>query len=116
MKTSPKTTVEYDSQDYCNRDPLPGRVRGAYHRATARGSLALNHLLDKIVITGQQFADNRETRRLYQDVMRVVENNGHVTLPVSSEPFLAKRPVKVALVCLSAAALVALAIVAKMMA
>jgi hypothetical protein len=45
--------------------------------------------------------------------MRVVENNGQVTLPVFAEPFPTKRQIKVILFLLSALGLAAFAIVAR---
>jgi hypothetical protein len=95
-------------------------VRAAYEKAM-RGDARLTsntRMKRKFVVNGQQFAGEDEmpadVRKLCDDVMGVIENNGEVTLPNSrgQEPLITKRQLlSVVLVVgvLLAVALVALA-------
>lgn len=113
MKTSLRTKIRYHGQEYSSLEELPAAAREAYRKATASGTVALNHVLDKILLNGHRFDDRGGTRWLYDDVMSVVENNGQVTLPGSSEPFLTKRQIKVVVALAGALAVVGVAVVAK---
>ena len=89
-------------------------AQAACRNALMHGSVSLNKCLDKIILNGQVIPRGREDgRRLYEDIMSVVENNGAVTLPVSCEPWLSPRKVKVALAVAAAAAAVALVVAAR---
>jgi hypothetical protein len=112
VKVSLRTKIRYHGQDYASLDELPAAAREAYQKSSASGAVALNHILDKILLYGPRFNDGGKTRWLYDDVMSVVENNGRVTLPGSSEPFLTKRQTKIVVALVSALVVVG-AIVAK---
>ena len=113
MKSSLRTKIRYHGQDYSSLDELPAAARETYRKANASGTVALNHVLDKILLSGHRFDAKGGTRWLYDDVMSVVENNGQVTLPRSSEPLLTKRQMKVVVALISILAVVGLAVVAK---
>lgn len=113
MKASLRTKIRYHGQDYSSLEELPAAAREAYRKANASGTVALNHVLDKILLSGHRFGDKGGIRWLYDDVMSVVENNGQVTLPSSSEPLLTKRQIKLIVAFVSALAVVAVAVVAK---
>ncbi len=114
MKINVRPKIRYNGQEYSSPNELPVGVREAYQRAACQ-TASLNQCLDKIVIHSQRPPGERdETRRLYyEDIVRVVENNGQVTLPVFSEPFPTKRQIKVLLLVLSALGLAALAVVTR---
>ena len=114
MNINVKTKIRFNGQEYSSPDELPPEVQAAYRKATSAGSASLNKCLDKIILNGHAIPGDRDDgRRFYEDIMRLVENNGHVTLPVSSEPWLTPRQIKLALVVLGAVAAVAFAVVAK---
>jgi hypothetical protein len=113
VKINLRTTIRYNGQEYASPDKLPADVRAAYLKATVSESLALNHVLDKIIVNGHELVAGRnDSVKLYDDIMRVIENNGAVTLPISETRGLTKRQMK-ALLLLSAFAAIALAVVAK---
>lgn len=108
MNISVKTKVRFNGQEYSSPDQLPPEAQAAYRKACMAGPVSLHQCLDKIVLNGKHIEGNPAAgRRLYEDIMSVVENNGHVTLPVSSEPLLTSRRVKVTLAVLAAATAVA---------
>jgi hypothetical protein len=107
-----KTKIRVNGLEYSSPNELPPELREAYLRATMSGSASLNKCLDKIVLDGQELAINSmPARRVYEDIMSVIENNGHVTLPKFSEPLFTSRQIKVALVVVAAVAAAALAVV-----
>jgi hypothetical protein len=110
VKTSVKNKIRYHGQDYSSLDELPVAAREVYRKASASGTIALNHVLDKILLNGHR-SSRGGTHWLCDDVMSVVENNGQVTLPASA-PFLTKRQVKVVVALVSALAVIG-AVVAK---
>lgn len=80
----------------------------AYEKALHSGAVK-----KKFVFNGEQFANEdampADVRRLCDDVMGVIENNGEVTLPNGkSEPLLTKR--EIAVVALFAGGIVALVV------
>jgi hypothetical protein len=96
MNVNVKTKIRYKEQEYSDPNQLPPEVRAAYEKAMADGSAT-----KKIVINGQEFANEndmpRDVRRLCDDVISVIENNGEVTLPVAprSDPLITKRQLQV---------------------
>ena len=112
MNINVKTKIRFNGQDYLSPDELPPEVLAAYRQATMPGSASLNKCLDKIILNGQVVRGG-EGIRFYEDILSVVENNGHVTLPISSEPLMTPGRVKLALAVLAALAAVAFAVVAK---
>jgi len=77
-----KSKIRYNGQEYSGPNQLPPEVRAAYRKAMRGGGLS-----KKIVINGQELTDqNEEARRLCDDVMSVIENNGEVTLPSCGKP------------------------------
>jgi len=88
---------------------LPPDVRVAYEKALHDGGVK-----KKFVFNGEQFASAEampaDIRKLYDDVLGVIENNGEVTIPNGKpEPLLTKREIVV--VALFAGGIVALVLV-----
>jgi hypothetical protein len=108
-----RTKFRYHGHEYSSPNELPVEIRAAYQKATVGGAASLNQCLDKIVLNGRELAGDDEASKLYEDIMRVVENNGQVTLPVFAEPFPTRRQIKMILFLLSALGLAAFAIVAR---
>jgi hypothetical protein len=110
-----KTKIRYKDQEYSDPNQLPPEARAAYEKAMA-GKAPIKK---KVVINGEEFSDEPgmpdDARRLYADIMSVVQNNGHVTLPgVSfSEGLLTKRQVCAIVSVLGALGMVALLIIAR---
>ena len=114
MKFSVQTKIRFNGQEYSSPSDLPRELQAAYRKATIPGIASLNKCLDKILVNGHEISrKGEEGRRLYEDIMSVVENNGHVTLPVYSEPLLTNRQVKMVLAVAATAVAAALAVVAK---
>lgn len=114
MKLNVKRKIRFNGQEYSSPDELPPEAQEAFRKATLSGITSLNKCLDKIIVNGHEIPRTGEQgRRLYEDIMSVVENNGQVTLPISSEPLLTSRRIKMVLAIVVAAAAVALAVVAK---
>jgi hypothetical protein len=114
VKIGVKTKIRFNGQEYSSPRQLPPEVQAAYHQAAMSSSTSLNQCLDKIILHGDEIPSDRSSgSRLYEDILSVVENNGSVTLPVSSEPWPTRRQIKFVLVVLGAAAAAACAIFAK---
>lgn len=114
MNINVKTKIRFNGQEYSSQDELPPEAQAACRKAFMNGSVSLNKCLDKIILNGQEIPRGREDgRRLYEDIMSLVENNGSVTLPISSEPWLSRRQVKLVLAVAAVAAAVAFAVVAR---
>ena len=114
MKIGVKTKIRFNGQEYSSPRQLPPEVQAAYRQAAMSSPASLNKCLDKIILRGDENPSDRENAfRLYEDILSVVENNGSVTLPVSSEPWPTRRQIKVALVVLATAAAAAFAVLAK---
>lgn len=77
-------------------------MRAVYRKAALAGCSSLNRCLDKIIL---------HRPGSYDDILSVVENNGHVTLPQFSEPFFTRHRIKVGVALLGASLAVALALV-----
>jgi hypothetical protein len=114
VNISVKTKIRFNGQEYSSPDQLPPEVQAAYRKACMERPVSLHQCLGKIVVNGTPITGDPEAgRRLYEDIMSVVENNGHVTLPVSSEPLLNSRRVKMAVAVLAAATAVAVAVLSR---
>jgi hypothetical protein len=101
-----KSKIRYNGQEYSSPAELPPEVRIAYEKALHDGAVK-----KKFVFNGEPFANEdampADVRKLCDDVMGVIENNGEVTLPNGkSEPLLTKR--EIAVVALFAGGIVAL--------
>jgi hypothetical protein len=96
-----KTRIRYKDKEYSSPNDLPSEVCSAYEKAIAEGKIS-----KKILFNGQKFTNEdampRDVRKLCDDVMSVIENNGQVTLPNNrrTEPLLTKREVLVVAFCL----------------
>ena len=114
MKINLRTKIRYNGREYSSPSQLPPDVRAAYRKASASHGIALNRVLDKIVVTGRFFADyRRDPQWFYEDIMSVVESNGEVTLPVTPARFLTRGRIATALVLLGTLAAAAVAVLAK---
>jgi hypothetical protein len=92
-----KSKIRYNGKEYSSPAELPPEVRLAYEKALHEGTAKR-----KFVVNGAQFASDdampADVRKLCDDVMSVIENNGEVTLPngENSEPLLTKREIAIA--------------------
>ena len=89
-----KSKIRYNGQEYSSPAELPPEVRAAYEKALHGAAVKT------FVLNGEQFADEdampADVRKLCDDVMGVIENNGEVTIPNGkSEPLLTKREIVV---------------------
>lgn len=97
-----KTRIRFNGRDYSKPDELPPEVRVAMEKAMANRVAR-----EKVVINGQEIAGDNQTpdavRKLYDDVMGVMENNGEVTLPNSKrfEPLITKRQLQAVILVVS---------------
>ncbi|HET9857017.1 MAG TPA: hypothetical protein VFP99_04210 [Chthoniobacterales bacterium] len=106
MSITLKSKIRYNGQEYSSSAELPPEVRVAYEQALHSGAVK-----KKFVFNGEQFANEdampADVRKLCDDVMGVIENNGEVTIPNGkTEPLLSKREITV--VALFAGGIVAL--------
>ena len=90
-----KSKIRYNGQEYSSPAELPPEVRIAYEKALHDGAVKKN-----FVFNGEQFANEdampADVRKLCDDVMGVIENNGEVTIPNGKpEPLLTKREIVV---------------------
>jgi hypothetical protein len=102
-----KSKIRYNGQEYSSPSELPPEVRVAYEKALHGAAVKT------FVFNGEQFANEdampADVRKLCDDVMGVIENNGEVTIPNGkSEPLLTKREITV--VALFAGGIVALVV------
>ena len=92
-----KSKIRYNGREYASPADLPPEARAAYEKALHDGAVVKK----RFSINGQSFTSEEEmpadVRRLCDDVMSVIENNGEVTIPNGnqSEPLLSKREVAV---------------------
>ena len=104
-----KSKIRYNGQEYASPAELPPEVRLAYEKALHGG--AVKKRFTKFTINGQHFdsedAMPADIRKLCDDVIGVIENNGEVTIPNrKSEPLLTKK--ELAIVGLFAGGIIAL--------
>jgi hypothetical protein len=103
MNVNIKTKIQYKGQEYSDPGQLPPEVRSAFDKATASGAVT------KIMVNGQELASqDQNVRKLCDDVMSVIENNGEVTLPSvrSSDPLITKHQILLVLALVSTLVLV----------
>jgi hypothetical protein len=108
-----KKRIRVNGVEYSSLDQMPPELREAYLQAMAPGYPTLHRALDKIVVNGRRIVGRERDERLYDEIMSVVENNGEVTLPSSTEPLLTRRQIKVVAAVIAALAVGAVAILAK---
>ena len=114
MNISVKTKIRYKGQEYSSPNELPPEVRSGYEKALASAAQG------RITINGREFGSENEMpeemRNFADDVINLVQNNGEVTLPVSSrssERLITKQQMKLIVIVAGALILAALMIVAK---
>ncbi len=97
-----KNKIRYNGQEYSSPAELPPEVRIAYEKALHDGAVK-----KRFVFNGED-AMPADIRKLCDDVIGVIENNGEVTIPNGerSEPLLTKR--EIAVVAVFAGGIVAL--------
>jgi hypothetical protein len=110
-----RTKIRYNGKEYSSPGELPPEVRLAYENALKGKAAGFEGAIVKkrFSINGQSFASEEEmpadVRKLCDDVMGVIENNGEVTLPNGkTEPLLTKK--EIGIVALFAGGIVALVI------
>jgi hypothetical protein len=88
-----KSKIRYNGKEYSSPAELPPDVRLAYEKALHEGVLK-----KRFRINGRQFASEEAmpagVRKICDDVMSVIENNGEVTIP-KPEPLLTKTQVAI---------------------
>jgi hypothetical protein len=93
-----KSKIRYNGQEYSSPAELPADVRIAYEKALHEGAIQ-----KKFVVNGERFANKdampADLRKLCEDVMGVIENNGEVTIPngETRSKLLSKRELTVAI-------------------
>ena len=97
MSITLKSKIRYNGQEYSSPAELPPDVRMAYEKALNEGTVK-----KKFVVNGDRFASENampaDLRKLCDDLMSVIENNGEVTIPSgkNSKPLLTKREFAIA--------------------
>lgn len=115
MKINVKTKIRFNGKEYSDPSELPAEARVAYEKALAGNNTSKK----KIVVNGREFAAENEApddvSRLYADIMSVVQNNGHVTLPAAdaSEDSVTKPQVRPLPSWLAGVGLITLLIIAR---
>jgi len=106
MSITLKRKIRYNGQEYSSPAELPPEVRLAYEKALREVPTKINFLFNGERV-GNEVEMPANVRKLCDDVMGVIENNGEVTIPNGkSEPLLTKREIVV--VALFAGGIVAL--------
>ena len=108
MSITLKTKIRYNGQEYASPAELPPEVRLAYEKALHDGAVK-----KRFTFNGQHFdsedAMPADVRKLCDDVIGVIENNGEVTIPNGKrEPLLTKK--ELAIVGLFAGGIIALVV------
>lgn len=103
-----KSKIRYNGREYASPADLPPEVRLAYEKALHDGAVR-----KRFIFNGQRFDTEEalpaDVRKLCDDVISVIENNGEVTIPNRrSEPLLTKK--ELAIVALFAGGIIALVI------
>jgi hypothetical protein len=91
-----KTKIRYNGQEYSSPAQLPPEVRLAYEKALHEGGVKKSF----VYFNGKKYASEEtmpaDVRKLCDDVMDVIENNGEVTIPNGKrEPLLTKREIAI---------------------
>lgn len=80
MSITLKAKIRYNGKEYSSPAELPPEIRMAYEKAMHEGAIK-----KKFVVNGAPFASEdampADVRKLCDDVMGVIENNGEVTIP-----------------------------------
>ena len=98
MGVTLKSKIRYNGREYSKPSDLPPEVRLAYEKALHEGKVTR-----KFTVNGQSFSSEEampaDIRRLCDDVIGVIENNGEVTIPSGqkADPFLSKREIGIAI-------------------
>ncbi|HWY39499.1 MAG TPA: hypothetical protein VNX27_01770 [Chthoniobacterales bacterium] len=98
MSITLKSKIRYNGQEYSSPAELPPDIRTAYEKALHEGDVK-----KRFVVNGQSFNSEHampaDLRKLCDDVMSVIENNGEVTIPndQKSGKLLTKREVGIAI-------------------
>ncbi|HZR77817.1 MAG TPA: hypothetical protein VFA58_01335 [Chthoniobacterales bacterium] len=108
MSITLKTKIRYNGQEYASPSDLPPAVRLAYEKVLHDGAVE-----KRFTFNGQHLDSEdgmpAEVRKLCDDVMGVIENNGEVTIPNRRiEPLLTKK--EIAIVGLFAGGIIALVV------
>jgi hypothetical protein len=90
-----KSKIRYNGQEYSSPSELPPEIRLAYEKALREVPSKIN-----FVFNGERVGNEVEmpasVRKLCDDVMSVIENNGEVTIPNrKAEPLLTKKEVAI---------------------
>jgi hypothetical protein len=94
-----KTKIRYNGQEYSSPADLPPDIRQAYEKALHDGSVVTR----KFVINGETFTGEdgmpADVRKLCDDALQVIENNGEVTIPNRENPdqLLTKKELGIAI-------------------
>jgi hypothetical protein len=91
-----KTKIRYNGQEYSSPAQLPPEVRLAYEKALHEGAVKKSF----VYFNGKKYTSEEtmpaDVRKLCDDVMDVIENNGEVTIPNGKgEPLLTKREIAI---------------------
>jgi len=114
VKITARTAIRFNGHEYSSPDEMPLDALIACHQPVTPGGMSLNERLDKIVLYGKELTGRRrDGSGIYDDILRVVENNGQVTLPVSRDHRLSARQIAIGLAVLIALATLAFAILGK---
>jgi hypothetical protein len=111
-----KTKIRFNGQEYSSARDLPVEARAAYEKAMRAPALVTAH---NIVINGQEFAGEMDLppgeKKLYDDVLALIQDNGEVTLPGvhHAEPLLTPRQTRLVLFLAGLLALAALVILSR---
>ncbi len=94
-----KSKIRYNGQEYSSPAELPPEVRMAYEKALHDPEVKRFTFVNGKKFTSEE-AMPPDVRKLCDDVMSVIENNGEVTLPTGApnrERLLSKREVGIAI-------------------
>ena len=82
-----QSKIRYNGQEYSSPRDLPVEVRAAYDKALRNPAAVTTQ---RIVINGHEFAAESNLpsneKRLYDDVLALIQDNGAVTLPANRPP------------------------------
>lgn len=85
MSVTLKTKIRYNGQEYSSPADLPPEVRQAYEKALHGGAVVSK----RFTVNGHSFASEdampSDVRKLCDDAMEVIANNGEVTIPNSKD-------------------------------
>ena len=111
-----KSRIRYNGQEYSSPRELPAEVRAAYNQALRNPAAVTTR---KIIINGEEFAGETDMpagqKRLYDDVLALIQDNGAVTLPDAgeAEPWLTAGQTKLVVLLAGLLVLAALVILSR---